>query len=52
MRYKKILKVIKDNFDFWVEPEYKHTVLFQQHTSMTQQEMDLLIKCFGKPKEN
>lgn len=49
---KKILKVIKDNFTLWIEPNYKATLCFQQHSTMTPSEYELLVKFFGEPKEN
>ena len=48
---KQILQIIRDNFDLWVEPNYKATLCFQQKTSLTQSDYEKLIKYFGEPRD-
>lgn len=46
-----ILKIIKDNFTLWIEPNYRVTLQFQQNTSLTKSDYDELIGYFGKPRD-
>ena len=46
-----ILKIIKDNFTLWIEPNYRATLQFQQHTSLTISDYEAIIKYFGKPRD-
>lgn len=47
-----ILKIIRDNFDLWIEPNYRATLQFQQNTSLTQSDYEKLIKYFGEPRDD
>lgn len=48
---KELLEIIRDNFELWVEPNYKATLCFQQNTSLIQSDYEKLIKYFGEPRE-
>lgn len=49
---KELLEIIRDNFDLWVEPNYRATLQFQQNTSLTQSDYEKLIKYFGEPRDD
>ena len=51
MSKQEVLKIIKDNFTLWVEPNYGVTLQFQQNNTMTPSEYNKLVKYFGTPKE-
>ena len=48
---KELLEIIRDNFDLWIEPNYRATLQFQQNTSLTQSDYEKLIKYFGEPRD-
>ena len=47
----KILTTIRDNFDLYIEPNYRATLQFQQCCTMTQSEYEKFIKYFGEPRD-
>ena len=47
----KILRIIRDNFDLWIEPNYRATLQFQQNSSLTQSDYEKLIEYFGEPRD-
>ena len=51
MSKQEVLKIIKDNFTLWIEPNYRVTLQFQQNTSLTQSDYEKLIEYFGEPRE-
>ena len=49
---KKLLEIIRDNFDLWVEPNYRATLQFQQCCTLTQSDYEKLIEYFGEPRDD
>lgn len=47
----KILTIIRDNFNLYIEPEYRATLQLLQCCSMTQGEYKKFIEYFGEPRE-
>lgn len=47
----KVLEIIRDNFDLWIESEYRATLEFSQCCSMSQGEYEKFIEYFGEPRD-
>ena len=49
---KELLEIIRDNFDLWIEPNYRATLQFLQNSSLTQSDYEKLIEYFGEPRDD
>lgn len=48
----KILETVRDNFNLWLEPEYRMTLQFLQCCSMSKSEYERFIEYFGAPRND
>lgn len=48
---RKVLETVRDNFNLWIEPEYKVTLQFLQCCSMSHGEYEKFIEYFGEPRD-